>query len=67
MSLSKLVTAVTRGRGQFRVRLSESRLRIEGDNKFYERDGDSGFKILFHVGEGWQWRQRRFGVSFFAV
>jgi hypothetical protein len=38
-------------RGQFRVRLSESRLRIEGGNEIYERDADSGLKILFHVRE----------------
>ena len=27
---------------------SKDRVRIEGDNKIYERDADSGFKIRFH-------------------
>ena len=26
----------------------KSRVRIDGDNKIYERDADSGFKIRFH-------------------
>src|SRR4051794_20400266 len=40
------LSAVMRGRDQFRVRLSESRLRIEGENEIYERDADSGCKML---------------------
>jgi hypothetical protein len=32
----------------------KSQVRVEGDNKIYKRDADSGFKIRFHLLELWQ-------------
>jgi hypothetical protein len=44
---------------------------IEGDNKFYERDADSGFKIRFHFcpncgsTTSWHWLPERAGSNVF--
>jgi hypothetical protein len=46
-------------------------IRIEGDNKIYERDADSGFKIRFHFcpncgsTTSWHWLPKRAGSNVF--
>src|SRR5271168_24617 len=47
----------------------KSQVRIEGDNKIYERDADSGFKIRFHFcpncgsTTSWHWLPERAGSN----
>jgi hypothetical protein len=63
VSLSVL-SAPHRGRRPFQVR-------VEGDNKVYERDADSGFKIRFHFCQNcgsttsWHWLPEWAGSNVF--
>jgi hypothetical protein len=67
---SPALTAPHQSRRSFRLRLSESQIRIEGDNKIYERDADS-FKIRFRFcpncgsATSWHWLPEGAGSNVF--